>query len=280
MKTAKAAAAIEQEGSASGWDALQASEASAHGGQAARQYLLGLHSLRRIDETTVEELLEAAAVQVPRLRLQRSRSFTMGGRRRSRSGSGSWRGGRSRRDLYSAPTSPMASAGLDARAMSGGFGALVGAAGAAGGSSHAGAGNRSASRDSGSDGRRSGSWSLSAGRLLSALRSQSLPEEAGATCGAATTASAAGDSPARGAGSRSAIARAVNAGSPQALHPLRPVSAASGSGLLLSEYDIESQGDSRAMQPAAGSTAELEHAPKQQDRAGRLGSGGRGRPSL
>lgn len=238
---------------------MQASEASAHGGQAARRYLLALHSLRRIDETTVEELLDAAAQALPCMHLQRSRSFTAGGRRRSRSGSG--RGWRAKQGLYSAPTSPVAAAALAAPAMPRGSGAF---AGAAEGSAHGGAGSfasagtppshRSRSRGSGSDGRRSGSWSQ---RLLSALRSQSLPEAEGAAGGAAGTPAAGADSPAWEASSRHAIARAANAGSPQALRPLRPASVASGSGLLLSEYDVESRGDSRGMQPAAGSAGEL-----------------------
>ncbi|KAL4430842.1 hypothetical protein ABPG75_006098 [Micractinium tetrahymenae] len=288
LKTATATAAIEQEGSASGWDAMHASEASAHGGRMARDYLVGLQSLRRIDETTVEELLEEVAVVVPRMHLQRSRSFSLGGggRRRSRSGSGSGHGGRGRRGLQSAPTSPIAKAGLAWPAMLRGLGVP---AAAAGGSVHGGAGssagagtppgNRGSSRGSGSGGRRSGSWSHPAGRLLSALRSQSLPEAEAAASGAATTTAAGAGSPAWGASSRSAIARAANAGSPQALHPLHIAGAGrgSGSGLLLSEYDIESRGNSRT----AGSAAELRHSSEvQQSSRGNLGHGGRSDPSL
>lgn len=267
VKTAKATAAIEQEGSASGWDAMQASEASAHGGSAARQYLLGLHSLRRIDKTTVEELLDAAAVAVPRLPLQRSRSFTAGGRRRSRSGSGRSVRAAPPRGLYSAPTSPIAAPRRAAPVRPQGFGVP---AEAAEGSSHGGAAshtsggsppsNRSRSRGGGSDSRRSGSWSLPARRLLSALRSQSLPEEEGAAGSAANAAAAGAGSPAWGASSHSVITRAANAGSPHALRPLRPASAASGSGLLLSEYDIESRGDGSSVQFPAGGAAELPRA--------------------
>ena len=61
LKAAHAAAAIMRAESAGGHGADEAGEASEHGGRRAYEYLAAMQSLRRIDATSVEELLQDAA---------------------------------------------------------------------------------------------------------------------------------------------------------------------------------------------------------------------------
>lgn len=61
LKAAYAAAAIHRAESVSGRSVDEALEASEHGGRRAFEYLAALQSLRHIDATSVEELLQDAA---------------------------------------------------------------------------------------------------------------------------------------------------------------------------------------------------------------------------
>lgn len=58
LKAAKAAAAIQRAESMSGRSSLEAREASEHGGRRAFEYLAALQSLRHIDATSVEEIVQ------------------------------------------------------------------------------------------------------------------------------------------------------------------------------------------------------------------------------
>lgn len=61
LKAAHAAAAIHRAESVTRHSAGEAAEASEHGGRRAFEYLAAMNSLRRIDATSVEELLQDAA---------------------------------------------------------------------------------------------------------------------------------------------------------------------------------------------------------------------------